>query len=53
MAGVHFIGLINVFNFQPGFKSAGLATLGDHQLEWLEKDDGLNRSRVNWWQGVE
>jgi 3',5'-cyclic AMP phosphodiesterase CpdA len=38
MAGVHFIGLINVFNFQPGFKSAGLATLGDDQLEWLEKD---------------
>ena len=38
VAGVHFIGLINVFNFQPGFKSAGLATLGDHQLEWLEKD---------------
>ena len=38
MAGVHFIGLINVFNFQPGFKSAGLATIGDEQLEWLEKD---------------
>jgi 3',5'-cyclic-AMP phosphodiesterase len=38
MAGVHFIGLINVFDFQPGFKSAGLATLGDDQLEWLEKD---------------
>ena len=37
-AGVHFIGLLNVFNFQPGFKSAGLATLGDEQLEWLEKD---------------
>ena len=37
-AGVHFIGLINVFDFQPGFKSAGLANLGDEQLEWLEKD---------------
>ncbi|HLI12246.1 MAG TPA: metallophosphoesterase [Alphaproteobacteria bacterium] len=38
MAGVHFIGLVNVFNFHPGFKSAGLATLGNEQLEWLEKD---------------
>ena len=38
VAGVHFVGLTNVFNFQPGFKSAGLATLGDEQLEWLEKD---------------
>jgi 3',5'-cyclic AMP phosphodiesterase CpdA len=38
MAGVHFIGLINVFEFQPGFKSAGLAKIGDEQLEWLEKD---------------
>jgi len=37
-AGVHFIGLVNVFDFQPGFKSAGLATIGDEQLEWLEKD---------------
>ena len=37
-AGVHFVGLINVFNFNPGFKSAGLATLGEEQLEWLEKD---------------
>jgi 3',5'-cyclic-AMP phosphodiesterase len=36
--GVHFIALINVFNFQPGFKSAGLAVLGDEQLEWLERD---------------
>ena len=35
---MHFVALINVFNFQPGFKSAGLATLGDEQLEWLEKD---------------
>ena len=38
VAGVHFVALINVFNFKPGFKSAGLATLGDDQLEWLEKD---------------
>ena len=37
-AGVHFIGLINVFEFKPGFKSAGLALLGDEQLEWMEKD---------------
>jgi len=36
--GVHFVALINVFDFQPGFKSAGLAKLGDAQLEWLEKD---------------
>jgi 3',5'-cyclic-AMP phosphodiesterase len=38
MAGVHFIALINVFDFKPGFNSAGLATLGDDQLEWLEND---------------
>jgi 3',5'-cyclic-AMP phosphodiesterase len=38
VAGVHFVGLINVFDFAPGFKSAGLARLGDDQLEWLEKD---------------
>jgi hypothetical protein len=38
VAGVHFVALINVFDFQPGFKSAGLAKLGDDQLEWLEKD---------------
>jgi 3',5'-cyclic-AMP phosphodiesterase len=37
-AGVHFVALINVFNFTTGFKSAGLAQLGDEQLEWLEKD---------------
>ena len=43
--GVHFIGLINVFEFQPGFKSAGLAKLGNEQLEWLEKDvKGLSAS---------
>jgi 3',5'-cyclic AMP phosphodiesterase CpdA len=36
--GVHFVALINVFNFNPGFKSAGLAELGNEQLEWLEKD---------------
>jgi 3',5'-cyclic-AMP phosphodiesterase len=34
-----------VFEFQPGFKSAGLAKLGDEQLEWLEKDvKGLSAS---------
>jgi 3',5'-cyclic AMP phosphodiesterase CpdA len=36
--GVHFVGLINVLNFSAGFKSAGLAQLGDEQLEWLEMD---------------
>ena len=36
--GVHFVALTNVFNFSPGFKSAGLAQIGDEQLEWLEKD---------------
>ena len=36
--GVHFVALINVFNFAPGFKSAGLAQLGNEQLEWLESD---------------
>ena len=36
--GVHFVALINVFNFNPGFKSTGLAELGNEQLEWLEKD---------------
>jgi 3',5'-cyclic-AMP phosphodiesterase len=38
VAGVHFVALINVFNFNPGFKSTGLATIGDEQLEWMEKD---------------
>jgi Icc protein len=43
--GVHFIALINVFNFAPGFKSAGLAQIGDDQLEWMEKDvAGLSAS---------
>jgi len=43
--GAHFIALINVFNFEPGFKSAGLAKLGDEQLEWMEKDvKGLSAS---------
>jgi len=36
--GVHFLALINVFEFKPGFKSAGLAVLGNEQLEWLGKD---------------
>ena len=38
IAGVHFIALANVFDFKPGFKSAGLAQLGDEQLEWIERD---------------
>jgi hypothetical protein len=25
-------------SFEPGFKSAGLAKLGDEQLGWMEKD---------------
>lgn len=32
--GVHFIGLVNVVNLKAG----GLGTLGDEQLDWLEKD---------------
>jgi hypothetical protein len=36
--GVHFIALANVFDFRPGFKSAGLAQLGDEQIEWIERD---------------
>jgi 3',5'-cyclic AMP phosphodiesterase CpdA len=32
--GVHFIGLVNVLNLKAG----GLGTLGQEQLEWLEKD---------------
>jgi Icc protein len=32
--GVHFIGLVNVMNLKAG----GLGTLGDEQLEWMEKD---------------
>jgi 3',5'-cyclic AMP phosphodiesterase CpdA len=32
--GVHFIGLINVLNFQQG----SLASLGDDQLKWLGND---------------
>ena len=31
--GVHFVGLINVFNF-----NGGLGALGDEQLAWLEAD---------------
>jgi 3',5'-cyclic AMP phosphodiesterase CpdA len=38
MSGVHFIALANVFDFKPGFKSAGLAQLGAEQLEWIESD---------------
>jgi 3',5'-cyclic AMP phosphodiesterase CpdA len=32
--GVHFVGLVNVLNLKAG----GLGTLGQTQLEWLEKD---------------
>ncbi len=32
--GVHFIGLVNVLNLKAG----GLGSLGQEQLEWLEKD---------------
>ena len=32
--GVHFIGLVNVVNLKAG----GLGSLGQEQLEWLEKD---------------
>jgi 3',5'-cyclic-AMP phosphodiesterase len=32
--GVHFIGLVNVLNLKAG----GLGSLGNDQLEWLEKD---------------
>ena len=32
--GVHFIGLVNVANIQEG----GLGTLGQEQLDWLERD---------------
>ncbi|HKF69913.1 MAG TPA: metallophosphoesterase [Vicinamibacterales bacterium] len=32
--GVHFIGLVNVVNLKAG----GLGTLGNEQLEWLDKD---------------
>jgi Icc protein len=33
-SGVHFIGLVNVFNLKAG----GLGALGAEQLEWLERD---------------
>ena len=32
--GVHFVGLVNVMNLKAG----GLGSLGQEQLEWLEKD---------------
>ncbi len=32
--GAHFVGLVNVLNLKAG----GLGTLGQEQLEWLEKD---------------
>ena len=34
LRGVHFVGLVNVANLQPG----GLGTLGREQLDWLKKD---------------
>jgi 3',5'-cyclic AMP phosphodiesterase CpdA len=34
MRGVHFVGLVNVINLKAG----GLGSLGEEQLEWLEKD---------------
>jgi 3',5'-cyclic AMP phosphodiesterase CpdA len=33
-SGVHFVGLVNVFDLKPG----GLGRLGNDQLEWLEDD---------------
>ena len=33
-SGVHFIGLVNVLNLKAG----GLGSLGQEQLEWMEKD---------------
>ncbi len=33
-SGVHFIGLVNVVNLKAG----GLGSIGDEQLEWLERD---------------
>jgi 3',5'-cyclic-AMP phosphodiesterase len=39
--GVHFIGLVNVMNLKAG----GLGSLGNEQLEWLEKElKGLSTS---------
>ena len=39
--GVHFVGLVNVLNLKAG----GLGSLGQDQLEWLEKDlKGLTAS---------
>ena len=39
--GIHFVGLVNVLNLKAG----GLGTLGDDQLEWLERDvKGLSSS---------
>jgi len=32
--GVHFVGLVNVLTYKAG----GLGSLGEEQLEWLEKD---------------
>ena len=32
--GTHFVGLVNVLKY----KGEGMGSLGDEQLEWLEKD---------------
>ena len=32
--GTHCVGLVNVMDFKPG----GMSSLGDEQLEWVEKD---------------
>jgi 3',5'-cyclic-AMP phosphodiesterase len=40
--GVHYIGLVNVANIQEG----GLGTLGQAQLEWLEKDLKGNGAKI-------
>src|SRR5450432_4003708 len=34
LKGVHFVGLVNVANLKPG----GLGSLGEEQLDWLQKD---------------
>src|SRR5207245_11279508 len=38
IAAVHFIALINLFTFEPGFKSAGIADLSDERIECMEQD---------------
>ena len=44
-SGVHFIGLVNVFDLKAG----GLGSLGAEQLAWLEKDvKHLSAARRSW-----